>query len=316
MSFTARRLAAAILAVSLLIQMHSAENGYAASAAKIVFGSTRDGNSEIYVMDSDGSGHVRLTDDPAIDSDPAWSPDGRRIAFVSRRNGRVDHIYVMDSDGRNLKQLTQDSNSSEPAWSPDGAKIAFTRSEAGKQVWVMDADGGNQRRLTQEGQNSHPAWSPDGKRIAIASNRLGGGIVVMDENGNDREILTRGAWSQDNPSWSPDGQWIAHDFWQKGATHQISVVRTDGSGLTKRLTGNPPHKRYPAWSPDGDTIAYIQEDPNRKTTIHLMTADGNHIEQLSEKHDGNDTDPDWFDPATWSVSPAANFAATWGEIKR
>ena len=73
-------------------------------------------------MDSDGSDHVRLTYDPAIDSDPALSPDGRRIAFVSRRNGRVDGIYVMDSDGEKLMQLTKDSNCSDPAWSPDGVK--------------------------------------------------------------------------------------------------------------------------------------------------------------------------------------------------
>ena len=316
MSFRARRFLTTLLIVSLFIQMQIAANGYAFRRAKIAFTSTRDGNSEIYVMDSDGSDHVRLTYDPAIDSDPALSPDGRRIAFVSRRNGRVDGIYVMDSDGEKLMQLTKDSNCSDPAWSPDGKKIAFTRSKEGRQVWVMDADGQNQTRLTHAGQNFHPAWSPDGRRIAITSSRLGGGIVVMDENGNNQERLTRGVLSHDNPSWSPDGQWIVHDFWHKGATHQISVVRTDGSGLSRRLTRKGPHKRYPAWSPDGKTIAYVQEAPNRKMTIHLMTADGRHIEQLSEEHDGSDTDPDWFDPAAWSVSPAANVVTMWGKIKQ
>ena len=179
----------------------------------------------------------------------------------------------------------------------------------------MDADGGNQTRLTHAGQNFHPAWSPDGRRIAITSSRLGGGIVVMDGNGNNRQILTRGVLSQDNPSWSPDGQWIAHEFWRKAATYQISIVRTDGSGLSRTLTRKAPHKRYPAWSPDGDRIAYVQEDPNRKMTIQLMTADGRHIQQLSERHDDDDTDPDWFDPAAWSVSPTAHFVAVWGKIK-
>ncbi len=267
------------------------------------------------MIDSDGGNQVRLTHDPAIDADPAWSPDGTRIAFVSRRNGGVDSIYVMDSDGQNLTQLTKESNDSDPAWSPDGAKIAFTRSKGGRQVWVMDADGGNQTRLTHVGQNYHPAWSPDGRRIAITSSRLGGGIVVMDENGDNQERLTRGVWAHDNPSWSPDGQWIAHDFWHKGAMYQIFVVRTDGGGLSKRLTRNEPHKRFPVWSPDGGTIAYVQESPFENTTIHLMTSNGEYLEQLSEEHDGSDTDPDWFDPVGWSVSPDANFVTMWGEIK-
>ena len=92
MPFSARRFLTTVLVLSLLIQPKIAVDGYAAPQAKIAFTSTRDGNSEIYVMDSDGSDHVRLTYDPAIDSDPALSPDGRRIAFVSRRNGRVDGI--------------------------------------------------------------------------------------------------------------------------------------------------------------------------------------------------------------------------------
>ena len=316
MPFSARRFLTTVLVLSLLIQPQIVVDGHATPQAKIAFSSTRDGNSEIYVMDSDGGNQIRLTHDPAMDSDPAWSPDGNRIAFVSRRNGGVDRIYVMDSDGQRLKQLTKDFNCSEPAWSPDGTKIAFTRSGAGRQVWVMDADGGNQTRLTHVGQNYDPAWSPDGSRIAITSSRLGGGIVVMAENGENQERLTRGVWAHENPSWSPDGHWIAHDFWHKGAVYQIFAVRTDGSGLSRRLTRNEPHKRFPAWSPDGGTIAYVQESPFKNTTIHLMTANGDYLKQLSEEHDGSDIDPDWFDPEVWSVSPAANVVTMWGKMKK
>ena len=135
MSFKAGRFFAAALVVSLVIQMQIAVNGYAARALPgIAFTSTRDGNSEIYVMDSDGGNQVRLTYDPASDYQPAWSPDSTRIAF-----NRNHHIYVMDSDGRNLIELTGASGGSQPAWSPDGAKIAFTRFKALKrQVWVID----------------------------------------------------------------------------------------------------------------------------------------------------------------------------------
>ena len=78
-----------------------------------------------------------------------------------------------------------------------------------------------------------------------------------------------------------------------------------------------PNKRSPAWSPDGDTIAYTSWDALfDRTTIHLMTAEGEHLKQLSEEHDGSDTDPDWFAPVGWSVSPAANFVTIWGKIKK
>ena len=131
MSTKVRRCLITIVVFSLLIQAQFAVNGYAALKAQIAFTSTRDGNSEIYVMDIDGDHQVRLTIDPARDSDPSWSPDGARIAFVSNRDRGLDRIYVMDSDGQHVTRLTMDSTNLAPAWSPDAAKIAFTRLKGG-----------------------------------------------------------------------------------------------------------------------------------------------------------------------------------------
>ena len=167
------------------------KNGLASNLARIVFTSKRDGNSEIYVMDANGESQKRLTNHSFLDSEPVWSPDGTRIAFVSNRRWFNLHIYIMDSDGRNLTRITDGVRDRNPAWSPDGRKIAFTAypEELNLEIYVMDADGENQTRLTHKfGGDRHPSWSPDGQRIAFLSLQDGhGDIYVMDADGKKPE---------------------------------------------------------------------------------------------------------------------------------
>ena len=327
MFFKARRCLTVALVLSLLISMHIVKSGYATGRPKIAFSSTRDGDSEIYVMDIDGRNQVRLTINPARDYDPSWSPDGDRIAFVSNRNRGIAQIFVMDADGQNVTELTTQWMHQQPAWSPKAERIAYVRNRGGPQVWVMDADGGNQRRLTQDGKNELPTWSPDGKRIAFLSTREPRShLYLMDENGENQESPTQDMLPKDAPSWSPDGQWIAYAANDEKHNIQIYAVRVVGDPHLEKLTRDGPRKLQPAWSPDGNTIAYtsweLEWDFNlnrvkrEKKTIHLMTSEGKHLKQLSENHLGNDTDPDWLNRKGWSVYPAANFATTWGEIKR
>ena len=137
---------------------------------------------KIYVMDTDGGNRRRLTNHDFAEWDPAWSPDGKQIAFTSsgtkNMTGGNWQIYVMDADGENLRRLTEnDFNDWNPSWSPDGQRIAFTsnREDNGnKEIYLMDADGRNQRNLTRNPHHDEdPSWSPDGKRIAFTSNRNG-----------------------------------------------------------------------------------------------------------------------------------------------
>jgi TolB protein len=128
---------------------------------KIAFLSDRDGNYEIYVMDVDGSNPTNLTNNPAEDVSPAWSPDGSKIAFLSDRDANYE-IYVMDANGSNPTMLTNNLSGIFPAWSPDGSKIAFLSDRGGNgEIYVMDTDGSNPTNLTNNpAADSFPAWSP------------------------------------------------------------------------------------------------------------------------------------------------------------
>ncbi len=171
--------------------------------------SIRNGNSEVYIIDTDGSNEKNLSNNPWKDTHPAWSPDGKKIAFSSDRDGNAK-IYVIGSDGSNLKRLTNTTFwDGSPAWSPDGKKIAFSSDRDGNsEVYVMNSDGKNQKNLTgNSATDAGPIWSPDGEKIAFTSDRDGNSeIYVMDSDGSNQKRLTRtltdelvGSWCCSSP---------------------------------------------------------------------------------------------------------------------
>jgi Tol biopolymer transport system component len=262
-------------------------------SGKIAFNSNRDGNVEIYVMNSDGSGQTRLTTNPEDGSDPAWSPDGRKIAFTSDRDGNAE-IYVMNSDGSEQTRLTTNSaNDYSPAWSPDGRKFAFISDRDGNlEIYVMNSDGSGQTRLTTNLEDDFdPAWSPDGRRIAFDSFRNGNNqdVYVMNSDGSGQTRLTAGLALDGDPAWSPDGRKIAFTS-NRGNYYlaEIYVMNSDGSGQT-RLTTNA-YAISLAWSPDGRKIAFTSNAEDYE--IYVVNSDGSGQTNLTNEP-AQDTDPDW-----------------------
>jgi TolB protein len=151
-------------------QSQSAFATFPGENGKIAFTSTRDGNPEIYVMNADGSEQTRLTDNPATDFQPSWSPDGTKIAFSSDRSGASNgwfEVYVMNADGSEQTRLTFSNPffEGDPSWSPDGTKIAFSTGRHGsdnREIYVMNADGSGQTRLTN---SPFSILSPTGHRM-------------------------------------------------------------------------------------------------------------------------------------------------------
>lgn len=278
---------------------------------KIAFSSKRDGNPEIYLMETDGTNQTRLTNNPAYDDQPSWSPDGSRIAFISDRDGNFE-IYSMNTAGSDLRRLTNNpAGDGFPAWSPDGSKIAFTsgdlRDTSTFEIYVMNADGSNRTRLTNNSVvDAVPAWSPDGTKIAFMSGSIfdpnGFEIFVMNADGSNRTRLTNNTVADGQPVWSPDGTKIL--FGSGDAMNpsgiELYTMSANGSNRTQ-ITSNSVTDGFAVWSPDGTKIVFASGSVSDETGVELysMNADGSNRTRLT-----NNTALDWF-PA-WGGTPATN----------
>jgi len=170
------------------------------------------GNLDVYICRADGSEPKLFAGDKgklSHEEYPAWSPDGKRIAFSSTFEGNQE-LYVAEPGSADRKRLTNDpALDAHPAWSPDGKQIAFATNRWGDfEIAMMDADGGNLKRLTESrGLDDYPVFSPDGRRLAFTSNRDGNfEIYVIDADGRNPTNATQHEALDNFPAWTPNAK--------------------------------------------------------------------------------------------------------------
>ena len=260
----------------------------------LAFVSVKDGDYAIFVADADGSHARRLTDekgDPSNPSglffqvQPAWSPDGTKIAFVSAREG-TPHVYVMNADGTGTRRLSDsDQEDEHPSWSADGATIVFSREGA---IFEIPSGGGAAHRVGRGlGNARSPAFSPDGKLIAYDYRKPGFSIrelYVMNADGTGIRQVTRIGEVSSLPAWSPDGRTLAFQSNARAGRYEIYTVPAAG-GTPRRVTTSEIDAIQPAWTPDGTGITFSRDGA-------LVTIENGKEQELTSGED-DDSAPAW-----------------------
>ncbi|MEP6917282.1 MAG: hypothetical protein ABJC89_16645 [Acidobacteriota bacterium] len=265
-------------------------------AGELMKGPITDRNiSNIYISDYDGFNQQRVTVNHTIDIAPAWSPDGKTIAYQSYRSSFPDIIvqYIYE-----LREYTKPANGSAekanflPAWSPDGTKLAFmsSRDNGNPEIYVVNRDGTGLRRLTTHPENdASPTWSPTGNQIAFTSNRSGTPqIWIMNADGSEPRQLTHET-NCDRPTWSPAPfNEIAYAS-RTGAGYDIKIFDF-ATRSTKTVTDGIGSNESPAFSPNGRHVAFTSTRAG-KAQVFVIDRDGKNLRQITKA--GMNRYPNW-----------------------
>jgi TolB protein len=272
---------------------------------RIVYTQTReDGTEAVYLMKPDGTDRRCLIDTAGPDSFPAWSPDGRWLAFIGGATEGDEDIYVVRADGTLLQQLTDtDAVEEQPEWSPDGTRIGYTSSneeDSPSTIHVMARDGSDDTVvITDSGDVGHPElqdWSPDSKSLLFGNyhGRAGlWGLWTVRVEGTHRRFLRGGPGDYGSGAvYSPDGRWLVFQADLNGGC----IYKSDASVThVVRLTQGCAEGFILTWSPDGRWIAWAG-GPHGPADAQVMRSDGTQVHTIA---DGSDVASMDWQPSTF-----------------
>jgi TolB protein len=260
---------------------------------RIAFVNNQTGHKEVYVMDYDGDGVKRLTDDRSIDLLPRFSPDGKRLAYTGYKNGNPDLFMLELETGRSITVSDEQGLNVAGGFSPDGTKLLMTLSRGkSPNLYLKDLAGGGIERLSFHfGADSTPTFSPDARQVAFVSDRSGNPqIYVLDLATKAARRLTNLNWC-DSPAWSPTGEWIAFAG-RANRKDAMDIFLVDITGAQiRQLTHGEGSNEDPSWSPDGRLLAFSTTRDGR-AQIEVMDADGSAPRRIADVP-GSSSTPHW-----------------------
>jgi TolB protein len=260
--------------------------------SKIVFVSDRDGNDELYMMDYDGQNQTRLTFNTIRDYTPAWSPDGKKIAYTSYKNLNAG-LYILDLEAGKVSPVSTRGTNFSPSFSPDGKRLAFCSTMDGNtEIYVANSDGKNTKRLTfNEAIDSSPSWSPTNREITFISDRSGLGqpqVYIMDAEGSNVRRVSFGGTYHDAPAWSPSGDRIVYVSRVENI-FDLYLLNLRNNQIVK-LTESNARNESPSWSSDGRHIVFTS-NLSGLLQLYAIDYDGANLRRLTSQ--GNNKLPDW-----------------------
>ncbi len=259
---------------------------------QIAFISNTSGQKEVYLADFDGHNPRQFTDTGTITLSPAWSSDGRYVAYTDFTRGKAD-LYVRNIREQQGTVISFSGSSIAPAWMPGKFSLAASLSHEGNPaLYLLTGKGKIIEKLTDHwGIDVSPTWSPDGKALAFVSDRSGSPQIHIKnmKSGEVRRLTYEGNYNT-SPQWSPRGNYIAYTGFQKNGHIDIYIITPEGEGPIQ-LTENAGNNESPTWSSDGSLIAFssTREGVSR---IYVMNANGANQRRLLVLN-GEQTSPSW-----------------------
>lgn len=267
----------------------------------LLFSSTQNGFSQLFVLDTQTSEISALTNTNYDSIEGTWSPNGLEVAFASNRTGNWE-IYTMRLNGSRLQRLTHHFRDDlSPTWSPDGQWLAFTSNrESSWEIYRVHRDGSQLEKMTNEDNwNISPEWSPTSTEFGFVrrTSTAIDSIYLSHAAGIEKLITTQG--DDVGFSWSPDGEWVVFSAEMNNQASNIYRIHVL-DGVMEQLTSSPARELFPDWSSDGKQIAFLS-NTGGNWNIFTISTDGKNPQQIT--HDARYT----YRMPIWSPSPEKNW---------